>query len=426
MLRMLLSPLAAVLCFAQPVAQPGGHWAGALQIQGQELKILVDLDPGSPWQGRISIPAQLLKDFPLAEVQVASGSVAFRMAGIPGDPTFQGRLEDGQIRGTFRQGGQAFPFYLERAAREASPALAAPAGVVEKDLAFGAAPFVLPGTLTLPAGKGPWPAVVLVHGSGPQDRNESLGPNAPFRDLAWGLAKRGIVVYRYDKRTKVAPQAFQAAYQDHMTVQEETVLDAAAAAAILRGQPPVDPGKVFILGHSQGGTLLPRIGARAPFAAGFIALAGATRPMEDLILEQVQYLQVPAATQADLKARVARVKALVPGTPASGPLPFEVPASYWLDLRGYQPGLEAVKLGKPFLILQGGRDYQVTAADFAGWKQAFQGKPGATFQWFPSLNHLFMTGTGPASPKDYAVAGQVDEAVLEAIAGWVRVTGGRP
>lgn len=365
----------------------------------------------------------MLKDFDLAELKVALPEVAFRMAGIPGNPTFLGLFENGMIRGTFSQGGRTFPFHLERAEADPQPARVPPAGVVEQALAFGKAPFVLPGTLTLPAGKGPWPALVLVHGSGPQDRDGTIGANAPFRDLAWGLARRGIAVYRYDKRTRAAPQAFNSEFKERMTVQEETVLDAAEAATILRGQPQVDPGRVFVLGHSLGGTLLPRIGARCTFAAGFISLAGATRPMEDMILEQYRYLHVPEAVLADMTARVARVKSLAPGTAASGPLPFDVPASYWLDLKGYDPGREAAKLGKPFLVLQGGRDYQVTELDFAGWKKALQGKAGATFKWFPALNHLFIAGAGRSEPREYAVAGHLDERVLDAIADWVKAAG---
>jgi len=104
-------------------------------------------------------------------------------------------------------------------------------------------------------------------------------------------------------------------------------------------------------------------------------------------------------------------------------LPFDVPASYWLDLKGYDPGREAAKLGKPFLVLQGGRDYQVTEQDFAGWKKALQGKSGATFKGFPALNHLFIAGAGRSEPSEYALAGHLDERVLDAIADWVKAAG---
>jgi len=85
-----------------------------------------------------------------------------------------------------------------------------------------------------PEGKGPFPAVVLVHGSGPQDRDETIGPNKPFRDLAWGLASQGIAVLRYDKRTKVHG-AMMAGAVEQFTVKEETIDDALAAVALLRG-----------------------------------------------------------------------------------------------------------------------------------------------------------------------------------------------
>jgi len=318
--RLILAPLAAILCHAQPAPAPDGHWAGAIQLPGQELRILVDLVAGPPWQGHISIPAQGLKDFPLSDVKGDPAIVGFRLPGIPGDPTFTGRYDGGAIRGTFSQGGMTFPFILERKAPEALPQ--PPQGVTERDLACGTEPFVLPGTLALPAGKGPWPAVVLVHGSGPNDRDENVGSNAPFRDLAWGLAARGIVVYRYDKRTRVHPKELRVRIGDKLTVQEETVLDAADAAALLRRQPGVDPSKVFVLGHSLGAMCLPRIGTRTTFAAGYIALAGPNRPLEDLIVEQMEHLGAPAAAVADMKVKAAHVKDLEAGKPAAGPLPL--------------------------------------------------------------------------------------------------------
>ncbi|MBO2517903.1 MAG: hypothetical protein CW338_11660 [Clostridiales bacterium] len=115
----------------------------------------------------------------------------------------------------------------------------------------------LPGTLTLPAGEGPFPAVILVHGSGPSDRDESIGALKPFRDLAQGLAERGIAVYRYDKRTWVYP--VQCAADHGVTLMDETADDAAAAVRLLAEQEAVDPERVFVLGHSLGATAVPAV-----------------------------------------------------------------------------------------------------------------------------------------------------------------------
>ncbi|MCZ6754260.1 MAG: alpha/beta fold hydrolase, partial [Gemmatimonadetes bacterium] len=136
-----------------------------------------------------------------------------------------------------------------------------PAGLAEQEVSLGEGEWVLPGTVTLPVDGGPFPAVVLVHGSGPNDRDETIGANKPFRDLAWGLAGRGIAVLRYEKRTRQYRERLMANTVG-FTVDEETVDDTVAAVERLRRLDGIDPGRIVILGHSLGGMLAPRIGGR--------------------------------------------------------------------------------------------------------------------------------------------------------------------
>jgi dienelactone hydrolase len=294
----------------------------------------------------------------------------------------------------------------------------------EKEIKIGSGEWQLPGTLTLPMGAGPFPAVVLVHGSGPHDRDETIGPNKPFRDLAWGLASKGIAVVRYDKRTKV--HAAKLAGVRDLTVQQEVIDDAVAAATAARTTARIDPKRVFVLGHSLGGYLAPRILLADDRIAGAVVLAGSTRPMEDLIVEQMDYIskidgtvsKEEAAKIDEIKADLAKLKA--PSFSASSPPVFGVPASYWIDLRKYDPVAAAKTVNRPMLILQGGRDYQVTRADFSLWEKGLESRKNVSLHLYPDLNHLFITGAGKSTPEEYGKDGQhVALDVVDDIAKWI-------
>ena len=297
----------------------------------------------------------------------------------------------------------------------------------EEEVTVGTGEWVLPATLTLPVGQGLFPAVVLVHGSGPNDRDETVGQNKPFRDLAGGLASQGIAVLRYEKRTKQYA-AKLGSTGGQFTVKEETIDDVLAAVALLRKTEGIDTRRIFVIGHSLGGMLIPRLGKLDSQIAGFVVLAGATKPTEDAILEQTTYLfsldgiisKEEQAQLEEIKKQVAKVKSLKPSDANSALLLFGAPASYWLDLRGYDPPEAAKALKQRLLILQGERDYQVTMEDFQRWKAALSSKQNVTFKSYTKLNHLFIEGSGKSVPAEYNMSGHVAEVVINDIANWIK------
>jgi dienelactone hydrolase len=309
-----------------------------------------------------------------------------------------------------------------------SPEYADQNSFTETDVEFGKQGWKLPGTLSIPKGDGPFPAVILVHGSGPNDRDESVGANKPFKDLAWGLASKNIAVLRYDKRTKVYGKKMASQKDTPLTVYEECIEDAVYAAELLLRTEKIDQEKIFILGHSLGGTLIPRIAPLESHCAGFIIMAGATRPIEDLYIEQVTYIfmldgklskeeeeklketeadvqKIKNLTQADLNDKKEKILGAYP--------------EYWLSLKGYDPAETAKGIQRPLLILQGGRDYQVTKKDYENWEKALSSQNNVAFKLYPSLNHLFISGEGPSSPSEYLQPGHVDETVIKDIADWI-------
>jgi len=310
------------------------------------------------------------------------------------------------------------------------PAYADPEKFREQDVTLGSGPLAVPGTLSLPRRPGPrapYPAVVLLAGSGPLDRDETIGRNKPLKDLAWGLASRGVAVLRFDKVTYAHPGQVKEA-QD-FTLADEYLPAAAAAIDLLRQHPAAGAGPVFVLGHSLGGTVAPRAAGAEPSVAGLVIMAGGTQPMHWAAVRQVRYLASldpgtaaaaqPAIDAMTRQAQLVDSPGLSPSTSASD-LPFGVPAAYWLDVRGYHPAQAAAVLDKPILILQGARDYQATVADdLAGWEAGLAGRPDVTIRVYDADNHLFFPGTGRSAPAEYEPAQHMDPAVITDIADWL-------
>ncbi|MEO8396538.1 MAG: alpha/beta fold hydrolase, partial [Chloroflexota bacterium] len=252
----------------------------------------------------------------------------------------------------------------------------------------------LRGTITMPnasVGAGPFPAVVLIAGSGAEDQDETVGPNKPLRDIAWGLAAQGIATIRYDKRTYQPKTTLDI---KSFTVKEEYLDDALAAIHLVSTTDGIDPAKVFILGHSLGGYVLPRIAQADPTVAGMIIASGLATSLQEAILRQTQYnlslsevTPAPDATEdpqiTAIQSLIDQINALTADSPNDKLLLGAAPA-YWLDLRDYDPAALAASLPQPILILQGERDYQVTVADdLAAWKAGLADHADTTVKTYP-------------------------------------------
>jgi dienelactone hydrolase len=307
------------------------------------------------------------------------------------------------------------------------PSYADTSAFVEHEVTLGSDPLAVPGTLSVPVGAGPWPSVVVLPGSGPTDRDSSIGPNKPLKDLAWGLASRGVAVLRFDKVTHAHPAEVVA--DRNFTALDEYRAATVAAVAQLRATEGIDPARIVLLGHSLGGTVAPRIAAGLPGLAGLVLFAAGAEPLYWAAIRQVRHiaeLDPATAGQAEPvlatmteQARRADDPALTADAPAAS-LPFGQPAPYWLDLRDHDPVEAAAALDLPMLVVNGGRDYQVTIADdLARWRAGLAGRAAVTFREYPADNHLFFPGDEPSAPAEYQRLQHVDGAVVADVADWV-------
>ena len=304
-----------------------------------------------------------------------------------------------------------------------------PDAFTEESIKVGTGKWQVDGILSVPTGKGPFPVVILVHGSGPLDKDATIGPNKPFRDLAHGLASRGVAVLRYEKRTKQHRTELSAADLRTFTVKEETLDDVVAAIKSLKGSSKIDSKNIYVLGQSLGGMLIPRMAGLDNDIKGFVSLAGSNVPFDEAIAKQAEYLASLSPTSDDhgeldkLKEQAAKIKTLTESDIASGPMILGAAPAYYLDLRNHDPLKEIKNLDRPVLFLQGDRDYQVTAdGDFLRWKLAIKeaGKDNlCQFKLYTGLNHLFIAGSGKSTPNEYFVPGHVDERVIADIADWI-------
>lgn len=292
----------------------------------------------------------------------------------------------------------------------------------ETKASIGVGEYPVDGILTLPNGVVNPPVVILVPGSGNHDMDESVGANKPFRDIARGLAKQGIASIRYQERFIQYPELFSADF----TIQGDCLEDAAQAVEYAVACGKVDPDRVYIIGHSLGGMMAPKIAADNDKVAGIVCLAGSPRKLEDIVMDQQSLLLGASGTYSqdeidDLLAMAAEqaeeIKKLKDGDSKAL---LGIPTSYWYSLNQINTGEIVEELTIPIFIAQGSEDWQVYAdKDYVAWQELLGDRDNVTFHLYDNLNHLFMTSQGLMDISEYNVKGAVDQQVIDDIAAWI-------
>ena len=294
--------------------------------------------------------------------------------------------------------------------------------------------YPLNGLLTLPPGAaGPVPAVVFVHGSGASNMDEKVGKLTPFKDLAQGLARHGIASVRYDKRSFAHGFKMLTDKSQDVTVKGETIDDAVLATELLKRDPRIDPESVFIIGHSMGGMLAPRIDAEGGNYAGLIIMAGSPRKLEEIILDQNEAAlrSTKGFVNWIVKKQVSKFAAMFDGMYELSDAEAKkrkmgggTTLYYFKEMGEHAaPGYLSV-CEKPILIMQGEKDFQATAhKDFAAYQQLLAGKENVTFRLYENLSHAFVPSVYAdimKAKQEYHVEQHIGENVIADIANWIR------
>jgi dienelactone hydrolase len=290
--------------------------------------------------------------------------------------------------------------------------------------------------LSLPASVKPshkCPCIIFIGGSGPMDKDSTIGPLKPFMDMALGLANRGIASCRFDKFTcTIAGKLLTR--NTTVTFTDEYVYHVRHAIRKVRQHPNVDHERIFLLGHSLGGLIAARLAAAEPAIAGCVLMACPAQPLYRCAIGQLRYFESLDDCAGQLsgdelsntiealekQSELADGPTLTRSTPASH-LPFGLGPAYWLEYREFDPIRSLQRSECPVLVLQGERDYQVTVNDdYAAFCAKFKDRQNVHFRLYEKLNHLFVPGEGKCTPAEYDIGGNVDVAVVDDIERWVK------
>jgi len=447
---LLILLLVAPLVSAQtPAGSVEGSWEGTLDAMGTKIRIGVAItrQPDGTLTATMNSPDQGAFGLPLTDISFTDRVLRFMLKVASG--TFEGKLNDAgsEIAGTWQQALLVLPLTLKKVdtlSRPNRPQEPKPPFSYRSEdvtVANAVANVTLAGTLTLPDGPGPFPAVVFITGSGPQNRDEELLGHKPFLVLADHLTRRGIAVLRYDDRgIGKSTGDFAAA------TSEDFAGDALAAWQFLRTRREIDARHIGLLGHSEGGLIAPMLAARTPGIAFVVMLAGPGVTGEQIMLKQAALIMkangasdAAIAANTDLQKQIftilreetvpARIVERLSAIPVPGPKEASAAlvkqsSSPWMRYFAlYDPAPALENVTCPVLALAGELDLQVPVEQNVPAMEAALKKGGNTDYTvvrLPGLNHLFQTcKTG--TPAEYA---QIEETMspvaLDTIGTWIR------
>ncbi len=289
--------------------------------------------------------------------------------------------------------------------------------------------FPLDGKLLIPESEKPVPAVVFVHGSGSSNMDEKVMKMTPFKDIAEGLAKKGIASLRYDKRSFVHGRKMVKA--GSLTVKEEVIEDAVAAANLLKNDGRIDSEKVFIIGHSMGAMLAPRIDAEGGNFRGLILMAGTLAKLEEVLFRQLDEMKngkskimswVASAQDKKFRKSFENLYEISDEEAKKRKYAGGVDLYYFKEM-GLHPAEKYLEnIEKPVLVMQGSGDLQVSKKDFEGYKNLLGGKENVSFKLYEGLNHCFVPALYDdisKATKEFSVERHIGENVISDIAGWI-------
>ncbi|MEK4031429.1 S-layer homology domain-containing protein [Pseudobacillus sp. FSL P4-0506] len=405
-------------------------WDEAYALLNENLKKhMTQQELSYIWQAKTSVFGKIGKQVSVKKVRNAVHTNIVM--------TYEGEISPMEVTVNLDETGRVddffIPFYYSPPSQYKKPTYEKQENYIEQQVKIGEGEFALPGTLTIPQGKGPFPAIVLVHGSGPNDQDESLNSTKAFRDMAVGLANEGIAVLRYEKVTR--EHHLKTGFSPKFTLQEETIQDAINAVQLLHTLPEVSD-QVYVLGHSQGGYAMPRIleTDKNNLIKGGIIVSGPSGKFQDLMLQQQkdalerakkqglppEQLEAAKANLAFWEQQIALIN-----NPAYSkdhiPKEFQLPNAYWwYELRDYVPTKLAAKQNVPLFIMQGAKDLQVPPSDLQDWQNALSKRKNVSYKMYPDLIHLLVNYKGEPDFSEYAIPANVPIEVIKDIGNWVK------